>query len=247
MTAAPIHLGPHRVMLDPDGAMHWPAQRLLALADLHLEKGSAAAARHQPVPPFDSRETLARAALLIRRYDPATLLLLGDSFHDQAGPARLAGDDLARLAELARGRRLIWILGNHDASLPAGSLLPGEAMAELTLEGLCFVHQATPPPRLKPWASAPQICGHFHPKARVPTRAGLISRPCFAASAQRLILPAFGTYTGGLDVGDPAIAALFPRGGRAFLLGDGRLFSFPLGHASEQRVSAPPPALSRFP
>ena len=219
MSAAPIHVAGERLMLDPAGALHWPAQRLLAVADLHLEKGSSGARRGNLLPPWDTKETLDRLALLLRRYQPQVIVALGDSFHDPEGAARLPAAEVTRLSAMASGRKFVWVLGNHDPHPPEG--LPGESVAELALGKIVFRHEAE--------AGAPvgEISGHFHPKARVPARGTEISRPCFVADARRVILPAFGAYTGGLDVRDPAISGLFRRGGRVFLLGQERLFSFP--------------------
>jgi hypothetical protein len=220
MSAAPLHLAGERLMLDPAGVLYWPARRLLAVADLHLEKGSSFARAGSLLPPWDTRETLDRLALAVRRYRPAVLVALGDSFHDTEGARRLGAAEAERLHALARALRLVWVRGNHDPAPPAG--LAGEAVAEFAEGNLVFRHEASAR------AGAGEISGHFHPKARVPARAADISRPCFVADARRLLLPAFGAYTGGLDVRDAAIARLFPRGGRAFLLGRERLFSFPL-------------------
>ncbi len=219
MTPAPIHLAGERLMLDPEGALFWPAQRLLAVADLHLEKGSAAAARGALLPPWDTRATLDRLAALLRRWQPETLVALGDSFHDAGGSARLAPADRARLRAMAAAHRVVWVLGNHDPTPPEG--IDGAAVDELRLGRLRFCHQARPGP------AAGELCGHHHPKARVEVRGASVSRPCFVCDGRRLMLPALGAYTGGLDVRDAAIAALFPRGGRVFLLGRERLFSFP--------------------
>jgi uncharacterized protein len=219
MNAAPIHLAGERLMLDPAGALFWPARRALVVADLHLEKGSASARGGSLLPPWDTRETLERLALLVRRYAPEVLVALGDSFHDVGGASRLAAADVDRLGMITRGRRMVWVLGNHDPK-PAVNL-PGEYVAEYAEGSLVFRHEARR-------GAVGEISGHFHPKARVPARATEISRPCFVADARRVLMPAFGAYTGGLDVKDAAIARLFPRGGRAFLLGRERLFSFPL-------------------
>lgn len=224
MTAAPIHLAGERLLLDPSGAVLWPDRHLLAVADLHLEKGTAMARRGQLVPPWDTRETLARLRAVLRLHRPRQVILLGDSFHDTGGPARMGAGDLALLRGLAAAHRFIWITGNHDPSAPAD--LPGEAAEALELDPLVFRHEARP-------GAVGELCGHHHPKARVATRAGPVARPCFVTDGRRLMLPAFGAYTGGLDVSHPAIAALFRRGGRVFLLGRDRLFSFDLTHAQE--------------
>ena len=220
MTAAPLHFGGHRLSLDPLGGVMWTEAGVLVVSDLHLEKGSAAARRGQLVPPWDTGITLDRLGLLLRKWRPTTVVALGDSFHDVHGPSRMRAQDAARLRAMTEAAHFVWVLGNHDPQPPAD--LPGEATDEWHHHGLVFRHEA------KPGASG-ELCGHHHPKASVNTRAGRITRPCFVADPHRLMLPAVGAYTGGLDVANPAIARLFPRGGRTFLLGTGRLFSFAMG------------------
>ncbi len=218
---APFHLAGESLQFDPAGALVWPAERVLVFADLHLEKGSAAARAGQLVPPWDSRVTLERVARLLRRYTPRTVIALGDSFHDNQAAARLAPADEAALRRMTDAVDFIWVKGNHDPTPPNG--IGGRAVAEWGTRKLCFRHQATA-------GETGEISGHFHPKAKVATRAGQIVRPCFVADASKIILPAFGAYTGGLDVRSPAITAHFPRGARVFLLGAERLFSFPVAH-----------------
>ncbi len=214
---APLHFMGVRLGLDPFGALVWPDLHLVVVADLHLEKGSAAARRGSLVPPWDSRLTLDRLAVLVRRLKPRILVALGDSFHDTGGPGRLAAADAARLAAITAQTQLIWVQGNHDPCPPDG--VGGTAVAEYAAGPLVFRHAAVA-------GAGGEISGHFHPKASIPTRAGEVTRPCFVTGAQKIILPAFGAYTGGLSVQDPAIAGLFPKGGRVFLLGENRLFSF---------------------
>lgn len=220
MNAVPIQLGGHHLLLEPDGALWWPERRLIAVADLHLEKGSAAAARGRPLPPWDSRATLERLARLLHRHAPARVIALGDTFHDDSGLARMAAGERARLLRLAGAADFIWVRGNHD---PAPADLPGASVAEWVEAGIAFRHQGG--------GATPEICGHHHPKAAIPTRGGRICRPCFVSDGRRLMLPAFGAYTGGLDVRDPAIGRLFPRGMRVFLPGPSRLYAFPLAAA----------------
>ena len=225
MTAAPISLGGHRLLLDPAGALWWPDRQMLVVADLHLEKGSACAVRGHLVPPWDTRATLDRLTVLLRRYAPRTVLALGDSFHDVHGAGRLMAADAARLGAMAGAHDFVWLLGNHDPLPPDG--VPGRTAEWWEESGVIFRHEAAG------GADAPEVCGHHHPKASVATRALTITRPCFVAGPNRLMLPAFGAFTGGLDVRHPAIARLFPRGSRAFLLGRDRLFGFALGQSLE--------------
>lgn len=220
MTAAPVHLAGERLMLDPAGALFWPATSLLAVSDLHLEKGSSFARRGQLLPPWDTHATLDRLTLLLRRYQPRIVLTLGDSFHDDEGSHRLPASELARLRAMTEAHRFIWVQGNHDPSPPRG--IGGEWVEAFATTTLTFRHQAT-------HSAQGEISGHHHPKAAIPARGTSVSRPCFVADQHRLIMPAFGAYTGGLDVREPALTRLFPRGGRVFLLGKDRLFSFTLG------------------
>lgn len=223
MTAAPLHFAGERLMLDPAGVLYWPANGLLAISDLHLEKGSSFARRGMLLPPWDTKATLDRLILLLRRWSPRAVVALGNSFHDAAGHGRLPPTEAARLRSIAEALRLVWVRGNHDPRPPGG--LGGESVEALCAGPLTFRHQA------EPGAAPGEVCGHLHPKATIPARGGHLSRPCFVADARRIMLPAFGAYAGGLDVGDPAITALFPRGGRVFLLGRERLFSFTLADA----------------
>ncbi len=227
MTAAPIHLAGERLMLDPSGVLIWPATGVLVVSDLHLEKGSAFARKGMLLPPWDTHATLDRLAALLRRWQPRIVVALGDSFHDAHGAARLPAGELGRLNAMTKAHRFVWVLGNHDPAPPDG--VGGDAVAEFTTHPLTFRHQAI--------AAAPtgEVVGHHHPKAAIPLRGTVVSRPCFVADTRRVMMPAFGAYTGGLDVSDPAIMQLFPRGGRVFLLGKERLYSFALGPGRRER------------
>jgi len=220
MTAAPIHLAGERLMLDPAGALFWPATGLLAVSDLHLEKGSSYARHGQLLPPWDTHATLDRLTILLRRYRPRLVIALGDSFHDADGSGRLPAGELARLRAMTEAHRFVWIQGNHDPTPPNG--VGGEWVESFATTSLLFRHQAIA-------RAEAEVSGHHHPKAAVPARGTSVSRPCFVTDSHRIVMPAFGAYTGGMDVREPAIARLFPRGGRVFLLGKERLYSFTLG------------------
>lgn len=220
MIAAPLHLAGERLMLCPSGVALWPATRTLIVADLHFEKGSAQAMRGHPVPPYDTRETLTRLAFSLRRHAPRRIIVLGDALHDDGALARMAPADLAALKRLLSALDVLWIAGNHDrAPQPE---LPGAFVPEWKEARLHFRHigGAVPLPR-----HYGELSGHYHPKATLPTRAGGVTRPCFLASRQRLVLPAFGAFTGGLDVLDPAMSPVTRGALRVFLLGRDRLHS----------------------
>jgi DNA ligase-associated metallophosphoesterase len=203
------------VMLRASGALWLEAERALVVADLHLEKGSSYAARGQMLPPYDTRETLRRLATEVAALTPSIVVLLGDTFHDRKSEGRLAADDAEALRELARGRTLIWVVGNHDADGPKA--LPGETTDELSIMGLSLRHE--PQGGLQPG----EVAGHLHPAARVTATRGTVRRRCFITDGERAILPAFGAYAGGLNVRDKAFAGLFARPPLAGALGVGRV------------------------
>ncbi len=201
------------------GALYWPEQGLLMVADLHLEKGSSFARRGQLLPPYDTTETLARLARLIAHYAPRAVVALGDNFHDGGGHARLSAENRASLTALQRGRDWIWITGNHDPD-PAGGI-GGTFAASLSLGALVFRHI--------PSRDAPEgeIAGHLHPVARVVQRGRAVSRRCFASDGKALVMPAFGAFTGGLNIRDRAFSTVFgPRKFTAHMLGENRLYAF---------------------
>jgi DNA ligase-associated metallophosphoesterase len=203
------------VTLRPSGAMWLAAEQALIVADLHLEKGSSYAARGQMLPPYDTRETLARLEGEVLALAARTVVLLGDTFHDRKSEERLAADDAARLRGLAAGRRLIWVIGNHDADGPRA--LPGEAVDEIEICGLTLRHE--PQAGQQPG----EIAGHLHPAAKVRASRGSVRRRCFVTDGERAILPAFGAYAGGLNVRDAAFAGLFARPPLAGALGAARV------------------------
>ncbi|MBL8772958.1 MAG: ligase-associated DNA damage response endonuclease PdeM [Phenylobacterium sp.] len=199
------------VTMRPSGALWVEAERALVVADLHLEKGSSYAARGQMLPPYDTRETLRRLEAETAALSPQVVVLLGDTFHDRRAEARLAEDDAARLRTLAVGRTLVWVIGNHDADGPKA--LPGEAADELDLCGLRFRHEP------QAGAQPGEVAGHLHPAAKVRAPRGVIRRRCFVTDGERVILPAFGAYAGGLNIRDAAFAGLFVRPPLAGALG----------------------------
>lgn len=206
---------------DVSGALIWPARRLAVVADLHFEKGSAFAARGQFLPPYDTATTLDKLERVIARHRVESVICLGDSFHDSGAAERLDPAQAARLQGLTARLEWTWIAGNHDPAPPAD--WGGQVAAEVTLGALTFRHEAAPA------ACGGEVSGHYHPKAAVVVRGKRITAPCFVTDGRRLLLPAFGAFTGGLNVLDPAIAGLFRRGFQATLLGRNGLFAFPKG------------------
>ena len=205
------------VVIDPAGALWLPESRTLVVSDLHLEKSSSFARRGMLLPPYDTGATLLALAALVLRRNPRCIVSLGDSFHDSGGYGRLMEADRARLQSLQRGRDWIFVSGNHDPELPAD--IGGEIVSELRIDALTFRHE--------PAASEAmgEIAGHLHPAAKVRGRGGSVRRRAFATDGARMIMPAFGVLTGGLNVLDRAFQGLFTAGMLcAFVIGDGRLF-----------------------
>jgi uncharacterized protein len=206
------------LVADCAGALYWPDESLLVVADLHLEKGSAFAARGVLLPPYDTAATLKQVATLIDRYAPRLVIALGDSFHDGRGPSRMADICRSALTALQRGRDWLWIAGNHDPDPAHG--IGGRFARVLALGALTFRHEPTA------GRSDGEIAGHLHPLARVAQRGRAVSRRCFASDGNRLVMPALGAYAGGLNVRDRAFLAVFGAlGFTAHMLGERRLYA----------------------
>lgn len=216
----PLSFAGHEFRALAQGALYWPARRALLVADLHFEKGSWFATKGQMLPPYDSLATLSALTALVERVDPAELWCLGDSFHDSAGCERLPAQARAMLTGLTGRLDWHWITGNHDAALVdhCGGTIHDEAV----VDGLVLRHEADPRD------ARPEMSGHFHPKLRVNVRGRLIARRCFVASQTKLILPAFGALTGGLDAHHPEIVRAVGTGAQALVALEDRLLRFPV-------------------
>ena len=213
-------------LLSADRALFRPRDCALLVADLHLEKSSFFARHGQMLPPYDSRATLERVACAIRETGARRVFCLGDNFHDDDGPARLEPHAAGMLAALTRAVEWVWITGNHDAK--AEAVAGGDMIDEIEVGGIILRHRA------KPGETRPELSGHWHPKLTVVQRGRRIARPCAVASETRMVLPAFGALTGGMNAADPAIlAAMQPaRAIDALVAARGQVARFPLWRAS---------------
>jgi DNA ligase-associated metallophosphoesterase len=204
------------LVADHAGALWWPERGVLVVADLHLEKGSALG-----LPPYDSRETVERLERLMDRLAPCQVIALGDSFHDRTAEGRIVEEDGLRLRRLTSACDWVWIEGNHD---PAPSAQwGGRVESEIVLGPLVFRHQA------ETGRAAGEVSGHYHPKLSVAVRGRVVTGRCFLSDGTRLVLPAFGAFTGGLDARDPALRRLFGQGLAAHVLGVSKVVRVPLG------------------
>lgn len=220
-----------RLVADASGVVIWPERGCVIVADLHFEKGSAFARRGRLVPPYDTARTLDTLVAVLNRVEPERVICLGDSFHDRDAAGRVDADAAALIAELTGRCAWHWVVGNHDPSPP--TCWGGTVAADLRLGPLVFRHEAAP-------GGAGQVTGHFHPVAAVATRARRLRSRCFVTDGVNLILPAFGAFTGGLNVLDPAVDRLFPRGFEVVVARDGGLYRFPRARLSPD-AEAPAP------
>ena len=187
---------------DLSGALYVPELKALLVADLHLEKGTSLARRGVHLPPYDTRESLLQLKSVIAASEAQRLIFLGDSFHDGEARARIDASDLALLKAITASAETIWITGNHDPEPPED--IGGMIVREMALGPVTLRHE--------PKALAPEqyeIAGHLHPAAAIHARGRRIRCRCFIADERRLIMPAFGSYTGALSVRSDAFAGLF--------------------------------------
>jgi DNA ligase-associated metallophosphoesterase len=214
-----ISVNGETLLLDSCGAAFSLSHSTLVFADLHFEKGSSYARGRQFLPPYDTTNTLLRMARAIARHNPARVIALGDSFHDRDAGDRLGPEERGLLDSLCRAARFTWIAGNHDPHPPAW--LEGETAEDARVGGLTFRHE--PLAAFEPG----EVAGHLHPCASVAKWGRSVRRRCFVSDGLRLILPSFGAYTGGLDVGETAIASLFAGPFHAYMLGHTRVYAIP--------------------
>ncbi len=213
-----FHVAGIRVQPDLSGAAWFPDLKTLAVADLHFEKGTSFVRRGLHLPPYDTKATLGRLGDVAEKFQPERIIALGDSFHDGQGPARLDGDDVAAIQRLTRNTQWIWIFGNHDPAATRGiDDLGGVALEELCLGDLTFRHE--------PQGTCGEVAGHLHPGAAIRQRGRRIRRKCFVSDGASLILPAFGAYTGSLNVCDPAFREVFDGSFRAHIIGREEIYS----------------------
>lgn len=218
--AAEIAIAGVVALADPRGALAFPDHDLLVVSDLHLEKGSSFARRGRMLPPYDTGATLAQLEAVISDHRPRIVVSLGDSFHDGGGAARMPEPFRQRLVALMAGRDWIWIAGNHDPDAPQD--LPGTTARELALGPLAFRHEPTA------GARPGEIAGHLHPGAMIVERGRAVRRRCFACDGDRLVMPAFGAFTGSLNVLDRAFRGLLcPERLVAHMLGAGATYAIP--------------------
>ena len=210
----------HDLMALPQGALFWPARRALLVADLHLEKASWFARLGQMLPPYDSVATLADLTALAVTTGAEEIWCLGDSFHDRHGCDRLPARAREMLIALTASTRWTWVTGNHDPAF--ADHCGGVIVEEAEVDGLLLRHEADPA------ESRPELSGHFHPKLRLSHRGRRISRRCFIATERKLILPAFGALTGGLDASHPEIVRAVGPDAEALVAVADRLLRFPL-------------------
>ena len=210
----------HELMALPQGALYWPARNALLVADLHLEKASWFAKLGQMLPPYDSVATLADLQAVVAATGAREIWCLGDSFHDRHGCERLPAQARALLTGLTAATRWTWITGNHDPVYadPCGGALTDEAL----VDGLVLRHIADPR------ETRPELSGHFHPKLRITHRGRQVSRRCFVATTRKLVLPAFGSLTGGLDAHHPEIIRAVGPSAQALVPVADRLLRFPV-------------------
>lgn len=228
---APLNFADEELVLTSGQALYWPRERTLLVADLHLEKGSWYAKQGQMLPPYDSRETLERVADAVKATGARRVVTLGDNFHDDEGTHRLDPYAAGMLEALTRALDWVWITGNHDEHMHRA--FGAQLASELEVGGIVLRHAA------QPGETRPELSGHYHPKMRVRVRERHIARPCGVLSrsegaGDRMILPAFGAYTGGMDAASPEIiAALSPAQSiDAVLPAKGKLVRFPVFRAA---------------
>lgn len=218
----PLSFGGHELRALPAGALFWSSRRALLVADLHLEKASWFARFGQMLPPYDSVATLTELVAVVAATGAREIWCLGDSFHDARGCERLPEEARTILRGLTAATAWTWITGNHDEGMAVADHCGGTLVEEAVVDGLVLRHEADP------GETRPELSGHFHPKLRLKLRGRAVARRCFVATPTKLVLPAFGSLTGGLDPDHPELVKAVGRGAQALVALDDRLLRFPV-------------------
>lgn len=210
MNGHEFNLAGQRLVALGSGALYWPSQSLLCVSDLHLGKAERRARRGEAaLPPYETRDTLTRLEADLNKTAATTVICLGDSFDDDASARALRQEDKLWITALQAGRRWVWIEGNHD---PGPVELGGSHLAELPVPPLVFRHIAQP-------GHSGEISGHYHPKATIRAKGRSITRPAFLIDVDKVVMPAYGTYTGGLGSHDATLSGLMRRDALAVMTG----------------------------
>lgn len=220
MSSAEFQFNGERMLADISGALIWPEKNTVVVSDLHLAKGTSFASKGIFLPPYDSIETLSVLNSVLTHYAPDRVICLGDSFHDNEASSRLGPEEKDIIRQFTRLYDWIWITGNHDPT-PTPTL-GGKITTQTSIANLMFRHITMG------GGTKGEISGHFHPKAKIKIKGKKLSARCFISDGtDRLIMPAFGTYTGGLDISHPTIKALFSDNYMVLILGQRKVFTFP--------------------
>ena len=211
-----INFCDHLMILHHQGVLFWPEMKLAVVSDLHLEKGSYYAELGQFVPPHDTYQTLLQLKSILDFGAIHKVVLLGDSFHDNDGYDRMSRQERDMLNYLCNKYELIWIIGNHDNDFALDGV---KFCDEITIEDVVFRHEHQN-------LATNEISGHYHPKAYLKLQGKKVTRPCFIHDDKKLIMPAFGAFTGGLNHNDPVIQAIFTNEYYLGLLGQKTLYYF---------------------
>jgi len=234
----PLSFADHEFQIAAPAALFWPARKAILVADLHLEKASFYARQGQMLPPYDSRATLDELDDIIVRTSAETIFCLGDNYHDSDGENRLETIAAKKLRNLTDKMNWVWITGNHDSAVTGK--WGGQILSEWIGDGLALRHEATNKPEL------PEISGHYHPKIKIKARGRLVSRRCFVAGSQNLIMPAFGSLAGGMAANDPVIETVVGGPANAVVGLSDTILRFPLGFKESRSIDKDQPELPLF-
>ena len=211
-----INFNNHKFQISNQGILFWFDKQIAIIADLHLEKGSSFGPSGQFLPPYDSEETLNKIFKTIKNHKIKTIILLGDTFHDKNAFDRMSEKVFILFKSLIEKYEVIFILGNHESKFEIGRI---NFLNEYVIDDIHFIHQALQ-------KSIFQISGHFHPVATIKSSIKKITAKCLLHTNNHIILPSFGTYTGGLNINDPALKPFVNHKSYVYLLTKKSIYKF---------------------
>jgi hypothetical protein len=211
-----INFNNHEFKINNDGILFWLEKKIAIISDLHLEKGSSFASSGQFIPPYDSEETLKKLINFLKTHEVQTIILLGDTFHDRGALNRMSSKVKSIFDSLVENYEIIFVLGNHENKMKSAFI---KFYERYIVDDIHFLHEAVLEKKY-------QISGHFHPVASLKINSKQITEKCLIHSENHIIMPAFGEFTGGLNINNPVFKPFLNRNYYIYFLTKKSVYKF---------------------
>ncbi|MFK7852717.1 MAG: ligase-associated DNA damage response endonuclease PdeM [Granulosicoccus sp.] len=185
------------LLLHPERAIYWPAQQTLFVADVHAGKEHTFGRHGIAIPDGISDQSLHRLFKLCDKAEARHLTVLGDFMHTAPHYDEKWLTSLSTLLDNHPQLSMSIVAGNHD-KVEGRSIIDGRVswFDNVKLQPP-FVLRHDPGDDSRGFV----LCGHLHPTWRIShTRRTGLRAPIFWVRKNHAVLPAFGGFTGGVNI-----------------------------------------------